>query len=292
MRGIGLLARYPSVIAQLPQGFAAASTAMEGKVVRAFERSPREFATVGGARVNLNPRNTLAQNASMSVAGWYEPPVSAIFSSLCRSEGCVIDVGANVGWYTFLAARRVGPNGLVLAYEPERENAQLLARTLHENPRRQVHLSTECLSDHEGDERLFLSEEAASFHSIARPVGPRSVTVPCTQVDTVVRARGIPRVDVLKVDVEGGEPKVLRGALASIRRGVVRHIILEWRPDCWSMEDELWNEVTARYRVYRIVLAPRLAIEVPNPTVERVSTATTAAGRHGKDLYLAPVENF
>jgi len=227
----------------------------------------------------------------MAVAGWYEPPVSAIVASLCKDGGCMIDAGANVGWYTFLAARQVGPMGLVLAYEPEAENSQLLARTLRENPRPQVRLSSESLSDHDGEERLFLSDEAGSFHSTARPVGTRSVTVRSTQVDTVVRARAIPRVDVLKIDVEGGEPRVLRGASESMRNGTVRNVVLEWRPDCWTDEEVLWQEVITRYRVFRIVMTPRLAVELPNPTLARVTAATVAAGRHGKYLFLARFED-
>lgn len=281
-----LLARYPGVARELPYGLAHASASMEARVIRTFVDHPHYLGTVGGARIHLNPRNTLAQNASMAVAGWYEPPISEIVRSLVRPGGCVIDGGANVGWYTFLAAAGVGPRGHVLAFEPAPENIALLSRSLDENPRPQVALFPVCLSDHDGEETLFLSEEASSFHSIARQVGSSTLIVPSKRLDTVVGDQSIRQVDLLKVDVEGGEPNVLHGALGSVRAGRVANIILEWRTESWASEAALWNELASRYRVYRIVMSPRLREEVRSPTLDHVISVTGAAGRHGRSLHL------
>ncbi len=287
LRSCALLARYPSVAVRLPDGLGTATAAMEEKVVQSFVRSPQTFGRIGGARVRLNPRNTLPENAAMAVAGWYEPPISEILTSLCRPGACVVDVGANVGWYTFLAAQRVGPTGRVLAFEPEPENFALLSESLRDNPRPQVRVWAEAVSDHDGEETLFLSDEAASFHSTARHVGTRSLTVRSLRIDTVVHDLALPSVDVLKIDVEGGEPKVLRGALDSLRAGRVRNLLIEWRSETWEAEKPLWEEIAARYRVYRILMRPRLVEEIPDPTLERVHAAMLAVGRHGRNLFLA-----
>ena len=259
---------------------------MQRAVEREYERAPSPYAWAGGARIRLNPRSTLAQNASMAIARWYEPAVTEVFLPLCRPNGTVIDVGANVGWYTFLAAAGVGPEGLVLGFEPDPENFGFLSGSLADNPRPQVQIAEECLSDHVGEERLFLSDEAASYHSIARPVGTRSLSVRSTTLDSVVQRRNLGRVDLIKIDVEGGEPKVLHGARETLRAGKIRNLILEWRPECWAGEDGIWGDVTDGMDVYRIEMSPRLLVRIPNPTVEHVSVEARAAGLHGKDLYL------
>lgn len=287
LRSARLLSRYPAVTLRFPEGLRAATQAMEEAVVREYQRSPSSTAQVGGARIHLNPRNTLAENASMVIARWYEPGVSEVVSPLCPPGGRVVDVGANVGWYTFLAASRVGPGGLVLGFEPDPENFQLLSTSLAENPRSQVRIFPQCLSDHVGEERLFLSDTAASYHSIAQPVGTRWLTVPATTLDTVVQEHHLGSLDLVKVDVEGGEPKVLRGAREVLRSGVIRNLTLEWRPESWTGEEELWRDVTDRFDVYHIQNSPRLLTRIDAPTVARVSAAAIAAGRHGRDLYLA-----
>lgn len=281
-----LLLRYPGTLFDLRHGFGAGARAMERRVSAEFEHSPRFVARVGGARIHLHPENTLAQNASMAIAGWYEPPVAELFSALCRRGGWVVDVGANIGWYTFLAAQRVGGNGLVLAYEPEPENFRLLSQSLRENPRPQIRVLPSAVSDHDGEETLFLSDEAASFHSTTRTVGPRSISVRSERLDSIVAAHPGRSVSLLKVDVEGGEPRVLRGALGTIREGAIPHVLIEWRPESWAGESSLWGEITSRYQVYRIVASPRLLVKMTDVTVDAISDATTRAGTHGKDLYL------
>jgi FkbM family methyltransferase len=223
----------------------------------------------------------------MAVAGWYEPGVSEVLTPLCRRTGHIVDVGANVGWYTFLAAARVGAEGLVLAFEPDPENFHLLSTSLAENPRPQVRIFQQCLSDHVGEEQLFLSDLAASYHSTVEHVGSRSVRVPATSLDEVVRAQGLRSIDLVKIDVEGGEPKVLRGARETLRTGIIRNLIIEWAPDAWTGKDALWNEVTNGMDVYRIEMSPRLLVRIQDPAVDHVNAEIRDAGRHGNDLYLA-----
>jgi hypothetical protein len=79
---------------------------------------------------------------------------------------------------------------------------------------------------------------------------------------------------------------VLHGALDTLRAGTVANVILEWRPDSWSSEGALWDEIAERFRVFRIVMTPRLRVEVPNPTLDRVTAVALAAGRHGKSFHL------
>ena len=286
-RATRLLARYPSVLLQVPRGFARATHAMEQRVSERYRRDPRTSAVTGGARIHLNPGNTLAQNASMAIAGWYEPPVTELLRALSRPGGVVIDVGANVGWYTFLAAAGVGPQGRVVGIEPDPENYRLLSLSLAENPRGQIQLCNECLSDHDGTELLYLSDEAASYHSISRAVGTRSIPVVSERLDSLIERNRLSSVVLVKIDVEGGEPKVIRGGLGAIHSGRIENIILEWRSESWAAERSLWADLTANYDVFRLVSSPRLRVRIFHPTLEAVDRETRAAGIHGADLFLS-----
>jgi FkbM family methyltransferase len=127
------------------------------------------------------------------------------------------DVGANFGYYSMLAAKAVGPSGRVHAFEPTPGLAKRLRHTAERNGFTHLTLHQVAVSDHSG---------AAAF-AVARPdnqgtghlVGTASadtITVTLTTLDEV--ATDWPRLDVMKLDVEGAEPAALRGAEATIRR--------------------------------------------------------------------------
>ena len=287
LKSLLTVVRFPSVIPALRHGSAAAVAAMETRVGQEFQSRPRTRATVGRASIYLNPRNTLAQNASMSVIGWYEPPVSELVRATCRRGACFVDVGANVGWYTFLAARQVGTTGCVVSIEPDPENYALLAKSLSENPSPQVKPLNLALSDHDGFESLFLSSEAASFHSIVRKVGVKSIPVRAITFDSLAKDLSIARIELMKIDVEGGEPKVLSGCIESLRSGRIRALTIEWSAEAWKESESLWAELARLFDVYSIVYSLKLTRLIPDPSLDAVCNEVFAAGRHGGELFLA-----
>jgi FkbM family methyltransferase len=135
--------------------------------------------------------------------------------SILDSGMHVIDCGAAFGYVTSLAADRVGPTGRVLAIEPDLANAALLAKNVRDNGLRRVTIRQAAVSDHDGRASLWPSGTHLACHSlqidnVPNPVA--SVTVPCITLATLVRQAGWSQVDVLKIDVEGHEARVLAGA--------------------------------------------------------------------------------
>jgi FkbM family methyltransferase len=138
--------------------------------------------------------------------------------------GVAIDIGANLGEWTLPLARRVGLSGRVLAIEPAPRAAMALGKTLAANALVQADLVQCALGDHDGAAALAvpLVTSARSDTGTAR-IGPASaghhlVSVQLRRLDGLAEERGLDRIDLIKIDVEGHERRVLDGGAASLAR--------------------------------------------------------------------------
>jgi FkbM family methyltransferase len=158
--------------------------------------------------------------ARIYVYGTTEYFSTSLFKLLLTPGATVIDVGANLGQYTLLAAKYSGPTGTVLAFEPRPEIFTLLAKSIEENGFANVILSDQALSDRDGSAKLYLpggsNFGAASLLPVTEPKD--SIRVECARLDTVLDAAQIGHVDLVKVDVEGHEPEVFEGASRTLER--------------------------------------------------------------------------
>jgi len=147
--------------------------------------------------------------------GSYELAKQRKVIELVRAGMVCWDVGAHVGFYTLLFAELVGPQGKVFAFEPLPRNVDLLRRHVEMNGYRNVRTLPCALADFDG-EASFDPGPNPSMGRIA-PSGP--LRVPCARADTLVARGEVEAPDVIKIDVEGAEAAVLRGA----RRAMERH---------------------------------------------------------------------
>jgi len=130
----------------------------------------------------------------------------------------VFDIGANIGYYTLLAARKVGPSGRVVAFEPSARNISYLYRHLTLNSAENVTLVPMACSDRTTLSR-FLPGTNCATGRLERGDRPsengRFECAATVTVDEIVRELRLTP-DVLKVDVEGGEEQVLKGAAQTL----------------------------------------------------------------------------
>jgi FkbM family methyltransferase len=124
------------------------------------------------------------------------------------------DVGANIGYFTLLAATVVGPQGRVVAWEPGPEAFQQLQENIALNGMPQVWALPLAVAAQEGTARLYLHGAEADTGATLFPGGARSQSheVQTTTLDAFFRQHGGPPPQLLKVDVEGAELAVLQGA--------------------------------------------------------------------------------
>jgi FkbM family methyltransferase len=154
-------------------------------------------------------------NVEMEIArkGVFEGETVELFLKVLAPGMTVLDVGANVGQYTLLAAGRVGPSGQVHAFEPTPRVAAKLRASVRLNGFGNVTVSETAVSDRCGEATLYFVEDDGENNILAPEPGySASVTVPTITLDEYLASNGINHVDVIKMDIEGAEPSALRGA--------------------------------------------------------------------------------
>ncbi len=150
--------------------------------------------------------------------GAYECAEWRFFERFVREGMTVLDIGAHHGFYTVLGAKRVGETGHVIAFEPSpRERNRLSSHLWLNGIRDTVKVYPEALTSEQGEATLFMDlEERNTGHNSLQASGSchriKQVIVRTESLDRFLKDHGIDRVDLIKLDVEGAELDVLRGA--------------------------------------------------------------------------------
>ncbi len=173
-------------------------------------------ATTPGFSLYVNPDDA-AVGGPIGDTGSYEPHVTAVFEGHLRPGLNVIDIGANIGWFTMLAASRVGPGGHVLAVEPNPLNARMLEASRQLNGFGHVSLLPVAAGLRHGAVALHRTYSNGSTTPLDRVDVLDAEIVPMIRLDDVVGDERRP-VGLVKVDVEGAEALALGGLEATLRR--------------------------------------------------------------------------
>lgn len=155
------------------------------------------------------------------VRGTLEPSVSEALVRTVRPGHVVYDVGANVGYFTLVAARLVGREGRVIAFEPVPWCTDAVAANIALNDLPQAEVRAEAVGERSGRARLLVAGEASQsmLASLDRDADTReAIEVDVVAIDELVAAGTIPPPDVLKIDTEGAEILVLEGMRETIAR--------------------------------------------------------------------------
>ncbi|MFB3888001.1 MAG: FkbM family methyltransferase [Candidatus Bathyarchaeia archaeon] len=249
---------YPRAILKLARGSENAAVYIYEQRKLRYSRNPVSFRRVNGYVVYIDPADNWVISPSIGVDGWYEPEETELFKKIVRKDATVVDVGANVGWYTLLAAHLVGEKGRVLSFEPESRTFSLMKRSIAESDFGNIQAFDKGVSNVEGRRRLWLTTGNLGAHSIVRKANGAVVDVDVVTLDRFLPSLGVDRVDVLKVDVEGAEPEVLEGAREYLENSRVRNLLLEWNAEAWTDRKQLLEILLKRYVPYRIVRSPFL----------------------------------
>lgn len=214
--------------------------------------------------------------------GKYESHVSSVFRSRLRPGFHVLDIGANIGYYSLLAAMVAGPSGLVIAVEPNPRNVRMILASARLNHFDHLQVIQTAAAREWGVVVLYTD---GSQGSVRKPVDGDAIleaeTVGAARLDDIIKGR---RIDIIKIDVEGYEREALEGCLETIRAH--RPLIFsEFQPRSFvgSPEDYLRFLEAEGYR-YSILRenGPALA------TRAQVMEECAATGSDHIDLLLEP----
>lgn len=150
----------------------------------------------------------------------YEPEALAwVVANVGPGEVC-FDVGGHLGVYALLLAESVGPEGRVFTFEPYGPSADLLWRTLEANGvMDRVELVRAAVDSTDGGQvSLFVGDSPSEVSVHPHATRPLRLAVPKVSLDAFGQRRGLQRVDLVKMDIEGAEERALRGAIELLRQ--------------------------------------------------------------------------
>jgi FkbM family methyltransferase len=207
------------------------------RAMRSIAWEPPEVGEVALARTPWGLELEVYANEAIGYtilnAGIFDPCVSETMFRLIDPGDVVVDVGANIGYLTSLAAARAGAKGNVIAYEPHPRVFELLRSNVERwrahvgSAHVEIHQSA--VSDHAGTASLasgplFHQNMGLATLQPATTADTELLPVAATRLD---EALGDRPVGLIKVDVEGHEPEVLRGARPLLEAGLVRDLVFE-----------------------------------------------------------------
>lgn len=210
--------------------------------------------------------------------GAWEPPAAAVWAALARPGHCVVDVGAYYGHFSLIAALRVAPGGRVVAFEPNPTSRARMQDNVALNGSLPLEIEGLAVAGRQGMTCLDTASQENSSHAHVIAAGEHqggsgTLSVPATALDAYCREKGIERVDLLKMDIEGGEADALDGMREGLAAGRYLRVLLELHPralremgrdpdavvqlfrdlgySCWSVPQRMpgpWGHLRLGYR--------------------------------------------
>ena len=172
-----------------------------------FNKLKSNFVIVEGNKMYLDPEDSL----EISVNANYEVFETAVLKKQIQKGDIVLDIGANIGYFTLIFANIVGPTGKVFAFEPDPNNFALLKRNIEVNNYKNVILVNKAVSNHNGKIKLYLSETNHGDHMISNFDGTRSsIDIDCIKLDDFFKDYQR-KIDFIKMDIQGAEFIALQG---------------------------------------------------------------------------------
>jgi FkbM family methyltransferase len=217
----------------------------------------------------------LSQNDVCSqgiVHGSFETDETKFVGGFLRAGMTVLDIGAHHGYYTLLSSRKSGPTGRVISFEPSPREHGILSRHVRLNHCSNVTVENFALGNKAGETDLFMVEGAETgFNSLRPPsisVQTSKHKIRVERLDDYLEAKRITRVDFIKLDAEGGELEILRGA-AKLLEGRNRPVILaevqDVRTEPWGYEAREIIEYASAKGFHWFRLLPGGELKVVSP---------------------------
>lgn len=160
-----------------------------------------------------------------------------VFEKYLKPGMRILDLGANIGFYTLLASTKVGKNGQVIAFEPSPQNLKLIDSSLKENSFSNVIVVNAAVSDFVGKSFLHISPYYNSEHSLFKyhyssgnVNNTDKIMIDVTTVDKALEERADYTVDLIKMDIEGSESKALKGMQQVLEENEHLVLITEFWP--------------------------------------------------------------
>ena len=175
-----------------------------------------DYAETWGGKIHVHNDDT-GSLSTLSISGVFGPRDTQTVKDNVFSGNIVVDLGANIGYFTCLLAKIVGEGGKVFAFEPDPRNLKLLRRNIQENDYKNVIIADKAVSDVNGSCTLYSSQKKFGANRIFESkkkqthdfIPKKSETI-CLD-DYFEKQNLLKKIDFIKIDVEGSEFRAFNG---------------------------------------------------------------------------------
>ena len=207
---------------------------------------------VHGSKMFLNLKDPAMRAYALGI---YEYWKTLFFMDFIKPGMTVIDIGANKGYFSLLAAKILNGKGRILSFEPEPGNCFWIRKNIEANDYKIIKLFQIALSDKEGKADLFLGKTEGA-HSLNKSwqslrSEKRAITVETRKLDSILKEENINEVDFIKIDVEGAELEVLIGSQDYLKNKKNLVITMDIHPGV--NRNEIYNLLSRNgFKIYSI----------------------------------------
>ena len=194
--------------------------------------------------------------------GSYEPAIAGLISSQLNAGSTVMDIGANVGIHTITMAKTVGPTGKVYAFEPIGFLRKKIEENLWLNNLHNVHIMPVALSNEAGSQQIYFDENDSNLGtaSLGKKTAHTNLEIDIKVGDEVASQLDMDRLDLIKIDVEGFELKVLKGmekTISALRPRIIFEFDVNYikrvEEDGMDVKQEIFQYFDSKgYRLFEI----------------------------------------
>ena len=215
-------------------------------------------------KMRIEPFQNLAEKRVLFTPQYFDPVERDLLARVLPADGVFIDIGANVGAYSFFSASCMGRTGRVLAIEPQPNVFQRLCDNIAFNPGVGIEPIPLAVADVEGVIQLFVDGHNAGETSMRR-VGSDTheagtLEVQARPLADILCERDLPRVDALKIDIEGAEDLALvpffRDAPETLwpRLMIIENSPESWQTDCIALARRNGYQMLAETRLNVVMM--------------------------------------
>ncbi|MCK9375551.1 MAG: FkbM family methyltransferase [Syntrophobacterales bacterium] len=226
------------------------------------------FPSAGG-KIFLNLKESPSQFSR--AIGQYEVLKKKTIVNLLKPGKTFIDVGANMGDYTLMAAKIVGETGKVMSIEPAPNNIKWINKSIKLNGYPNITVKNIALGETDGMAKLYLSH-VSGWHSLIPSLPNRNqgdITVEVKTLDNLLKNDNCNNVDMIKIDVEGAELKVLKGSYQTLTKNHDIIVLVDIHPTLGVDPNEVGNSLRELgFDLYQMVAPFNIPLNVDGNTTE------------------------
>lgn len=225
---------------------------------RAYKRINRSLALsvveVHGNVIHLDQDDSMG----LAIDGVYEPLETSLVLAHIQPGFHILDIGANIGYYTLLFAQLVGPSGHVFAFEPDPISFDLLSKNIAANGYQNISAFQMAVTDRDSELPLYRDKFNNLDHRIIKPpIAGSSIMVRAVRLDTFLPQVSDRQINFVKMDIQGSEGLALKGMVRLVSQMKTVYILTEYWPTAlnqsgYGAERYLRKLIALGYEIYDI----------------------------------------